>query len=164
MVAGQAEVEDLYAAIASEENVAGFDVAMDDSFGVSGGEPFGYRCADFRRLAPGQPAAAEAIAQRLASQEFSDNIADALMFADIVKYEDVGVRQRGYRFSFLLKADQGIAVAGEVRTLMATSRSRRESFARYTSPIPPAPIGARISYGPSLAPAVSGIDARQFLC
>ncbi len=30
-------------------------------------------------------------------------------------------------------------------TLIATSRSRRVSCARYTSPIPPAPIGARIS-------------------
>ena len=31
------------------------------------------------------------------------------------------------------------------RTLIATSRPSRGSFARYTSPIPPAPIGARIS-------------------
>jgi len=36
--------------------------------------------------------------------------------------------------------------------LMATSRSRRVSRARYTSPIPPAPMGAMISYGPSLVP------------
>ncbi len=31
------------------------------------------------------------------------------------------------------------------RTLIATSRPRRVSRARYTSPIPPAPMGARIS-------------------
>ncbi len=31
------------------------------------------------------------------------------------------------------------------RTFTATSRPRRVSFARYTSPIPPAPIGERIS-------------------
>jgi len=30
-------------------------------------------------------------------------------------------------------------------TLIATSRFNRSSRARYTSPIPPAPIGARIS-------------------
>ena len=30
-------------------------------------------------------------------------------------------------------------------TLIATSRARRVSRARYTSPIPPAPSGARIS-------------------
>ena len=34
-------------------------------------------------------------------------------------------------------------------TLIATSRPSRGSRARYTSPIPPAPSGARISYGPS---------------
>ena len=31
------------------------------------------------------------------------------------------------------------------RTLIATSRPSRGSFARYTSPIPPAPSGERIS-------------------
>jgi hypothetical protein len=40
---------------------------------------------------------------------------------------------------------------------MATVRSSRVSRARYTSPIPPAPIGSWISYGPSLVPAVSPI-------
>ena len=38
------------------------------------------------------------------------------------------------------------------RTLMATSRPSRVSRARYTSPIPPAPMGPEISYGPSRAP------------
>src|SRR3954468_20038198 len=47
----------------------------------------------------------------------------------------------------------------EERTLIATVRSSRVSRARYTSPIPPAPSGATISYGPSFVPDVSGIDA-----
>src|SRR5262249_5252076 len=38
------------------------------------------------------------------------------------------------------------------RTLIATSRLKRSSRARYTSPIPPAPSGERISYGPSRLP------------
>src|SRR6202790_1315592 len=41
------------------------------------------------------------------------------------------------------------------RTLIATSRLRFLSRARYTSPIPPAPTGARISYEPSTAPVSS---------
>src|SRR5262245_38471816 len=40
------------------------------------------------------------------------------------------------------------------RTLMATSRFRRASRARYTSPIPPAPISAVISYAPRRVPGV----------
>src|SRR5438046_7608615 len=43
------------------------------------------------------------------------------------------------------------------RTLMATSRASRGSRARYTSPIPPAPSGARIWYGPSSVPFASGM-------
>jgi hypothetical protein len=46
--------------------------------------------------------------------------------------------------------------------LMATMRSRRVSRAFQTSPMPPAPIGARISYGPSLSPAESGILLVKF--
>src|SRR5713101_6078996 len=37
----------------------------------------------------------------------------------------------------------------------ATSRRKRESRARYTSPIPPAPRRAKISYGPSFVPEIS---------
>ena len=40
------------------------------------------------------------------------------------------------------------------RTLIATSRLSFVSRARYTSPIPPAPSGARISYGPRCTPGV----------
>jgi hypothetical protein len=44
------------------------------------------------------------------------------------------------------------------KTLRATSRARRVSLARYTSPIPPAPIRLTMSYGPRRAPAVRGMD------
>src|SRR5215510_11211521 len=38
------------------------------------------------------------------------------------------------------------------RIFRATSRLSRVSRPRYTSPVPPAPGGARISYGPSFVP------------
>src|SRR5271154_95568 len=47
-------------------------------------------------------------------------------------------------------------------TLMATSRFNRVSRARYTSPMPPAPSGDWISYGPSLVPTVRVICARNY--
>src|SRR5215472_3243223 len=47
------------------------------------------------------------------------------------------------------------------RILTATLRSSRVSRARYTSPIPPAPSGATISYGPSFVPEESPI-ARDY--
>src|SRR4029077_19896643 len=48
------------------------------------------------------------------------------------------------------------------RNLIATVRSRRVSRARYTSPIPPAPSGETISYGPSLLPRARAIIARDY--
>jgi hypothetical protein len=54
------------------------------------------------------------------------------------------LRQRGSLFAGL--EHQG-------RILTATARSRRVSRARYTSPIPPAPIAERISKGPRRLPA-----------
>src|SRR4029077_11909367 len=52
----------------------------------------------------------------------------------------------------------GDAMTPSGRTLMATTRSRRVSCARYTSPMPPAPIGLTISYGPRREPGVIGND------
>src|SRR5881396_609285 len=49
--------------------------------------------------------------------------------------------------------------AGKI--LMATLRSSRVSRARYTSPIPPAPMGATISYGPSRLPEARFTGAGQ---
>src|SRR5262250_2907907 len=46
------------------------------------------------------------------------------------------------------------------RILMATLRSNRVSLARYTSPIPPAPRAATISYGPNFAPFFNATTAR----
>jgi hypothetical protein len=46
--------------------------------------------------------------------------------------------------------------------LTATSRPSRESRARYTSPIPPAPREERISYGSSFVPGVSVIRERHY--
>ncbi len=45
---------------------------------------------------------------------------------------------------------------------MATSRPSFESRARYTSPIPPAPRGDRISYGPRRVPDESAMKLAGF--
>src|SRR5215469_10254190 len=48
------------------------------------------------------------------------------------------------------------------RIFSATSRPRRVSRARYTSPIPPAPSGPTTSYGPSLVPGTSAMIGRDY--
>src|SRR5262245_26737589 len=52
----------------------------------------------------------------------------------------------------------GSAETSPGRTLIATSRESRESLARQTSPIPPAPSGATISYGPRRDPGAGVIS------
>src|SRR5215468_7027326 len=47
------------------------------------------------------------------------------------------------------------------RILIATSRLSRVSRARYTSPIPPAPRGARISYGPRRVPGPRDMGCQE---
>lgn len=51
--------------------------------------------------------------------------------------------------------------AGKI--LIATVRPRRVSRARYTSPIPPAPSGETISYGPRIAPRVRATVVKLYL-
>src|ERR1035438_1404911 len=61
------------------------------------------------------------------------------------------------------RAISGVSRANSCRiTFSATSRPSFESAARYTSPIPPVPSGDRISYGPSLVPAVRAMRARNY--
>src|ERR1051326_29078 len=55
------------------------------------------------------------------------------------------------------KRSHDVPARDSCNTLTATSRPNLVSRARYTSPIPPAPIRPRISYGPSFSPTDRGI-------
>src|SRR6185312_4693419 len=59
----------------------------------------------------------------------------------------------------------GSDVRDSGRTLIATSRSSLVSYARYTSPIPPAPSGERISYCPRIVFGASVMGENElYLC
>jgi hypothetical protein len=78
------------------------------------------------------------------------SITSALL--DAIDGGDVGVVLRGRHPGFALDAHHVLSIVGQRRgesTLMATSRLSLGSRARYTSPMPPAPTGPRISDGPS---------------
>jgi len=64
----------------------------------------------------------------------------------------------GRDFRFTLEPHHAFGVARRLRAeLIATSRPSFLSRERYTSATPPAPIGERISCGPSLEPIDKGI-------
>ena len=89
----------------------------------------------------------QAVGQRLAFQILHDQVVGAVLVSDVVERADVGMIQRRDGPRFAVEALLGLRVFDrwEGRILIATVRSRRVSRARYTSPMPPAPSGDRIS-------------------
>ena len=82
-------------------------------------------------------------AERLAFQKLHDGVGDAVVLPEIVNRQDVGVGERRDRLRLALEraSAPGSAATDSGSTLIATTRSSFSSRARYTSPIPPAPMG-----------------------
>ncbi len=107
---------------------------MDDPLVVRGGEA-GERpaAASAQRFAGGQRPAAQPLAQRLALEQLGDHVRHAVLHADVVDDEQVGVVEGAGGARLLVEAPQRLGVAGLARrgiTLIATSRPSRGSRAR----------------------------------
>ena len=87
---------------------------------------------DVHRLGGRQRAVGERLAQRRALEQLGDEVRLIVVGPDVVDREDVRVVQGRGRAGFLLEAAQPAGIASPERgsTLIATSRSRRESRAR----------------------------------
>jgi hypothetical protein len=128
---GKPEVQDLDYPVPGHEDVAGLEVAVDDPLRVGCCESSCDLCRDLDRLAQGQWPLLQPLAERLPLEQFGDQVRHALVRADIMQGENVGVIQRGDRARLLLSGE-GARVGGEScrRTLIATSRPSRVSRAR----------------------------------
>ena len=141
--AREPEVEHLDPSLRRDHDVRAFEVAMDDAMRARGPAP---RRSGFRRRAaspaggPGRGRCRSAASLDVLHHDVRLPVG----LADVEDRADVRVAQRGQRLRFPLQAlpQARVAAASTGRTLTATSRSRRVSRARYTSPIPPAPIRA----------------------
>ena len=100
-------------AIVSDEHVLGLDVPVDDAPFVGGGETVGDGGADLHDLSRRQRAPADERAQRLAAEELGHGVDDAVLLAEIMDGEDVGVRERGDRAGLALEAGARRFVRGE---------------------------------------------------
>ena len=103
------------------------------------------RCAASRRAAA-RPRR-EALGERLALEQLHHQVVGVALAADVVERADVRVVERRDRAGLALEARAHLGRAARCggSTLIATSRPSRVSRARYTSPMPPAPSGERIS-------------------
>ena len=112
-LAGQAEVEDLDAAVAGQEDVLGLQVAVDDAFLVRGGQAEGDLAGDLDGACGRKRAVVEPLAQRLALEQLGDGVSEAVDGAEVVDGQDVGVGERGDRLRLALEAGERRRVLGD---------------------------------------------------
>ena len=99
---------------ASDEDIGGLDVAMDDAFGVSGVERVGNVDADFEEAIDFERRAGDDVLERRAFHEFHDDEGAAVVFLNVVDRADVGMVQRGGGAGFALKAFECLRIVGDV--------------------------------------------------
>ena len=110
---GETEVEDLYAAFAGDEDVVGLQVAMGDVFAVGGRQAMRGLDGVIDGFAMRKGAARQNCAQGLAFEQFGHHERRAVVLADVVNAENIGMIERGDGTRFLLEAPQAIGIGGE---------------------------------------------------
>ena len=108
---GQAEVEDLQAAVFRDEDVLGLQVPVNDALLVGGGEAPGGLERELRRPARGKGAGREAAAERLAFEQLRNDVGRSLVRPDVEDRRDVRMVQKAGGFGLLLETPQAIGVA-----------------------------------------------------
>jgi hypothetical protein len=109
-MARQAEVQDLHAAIAGDEEVLRLEIAVDDPLLVRRGQAAGDLDCVVQGLAHGQRSPLQPLPQGLALDQLRDEKGRPLVVAKVVDREDVRVVQAARGAGLLLEAPQAIRV------------------------------------------------------
>ena len=155
---GEPEVEDFHRAVGTHLDVRRLQIAVNDSDSVGRletGRDLGGGAERFveRQRPSGQP-----LVEPFSLDQLEDQVESALRFLDAVEGREVRVVQRAQETGLALEPRPPFLVARERigkgldRHLAPEPRVPRPVHL----PIPPAPIGATISYGPKRVPAVRG--------
>jgi hypothetical protein len=88
---GEAEVEDFGMAALGDENVCGFDVAMNDAFGVGSIEGVGNLNGEIEQVFQIDARAGDHVLESLAIEEFHGDEGLAAVFANVVNGADAGM-------------------------------------------------------------------------
>jgi hypothetical protein len=111
----QAEVEDLDAPVAGDEEVLGLQVAVHDALLVRGGQPLGDLPSVLDRLLRGQRSGGHELPQRLPLEELGDRVVAAPGLAELEDGQDVRVGERGHRLRLPLEPGERIGLGEKPR-------------------------------------------------
>jgi len=111
--AGETEVENLHASVAKQKDVVRLEIAVDEPLVVRRGESAG----DLHRAVGGsanrQRPLCEAIAERLAVEQFHHGVGAGFVRPDVEDREDVRMRQRRDGLALALEPREAVPVAGK---------------------------------------------------
>ena len=139
----EAEVQNFQLSRRRQHQVRRFQIAMDDVGGMCGVQRVGHLRDDAGDLGHRQLTAGEASRESFSLVVRHRDERPAVVIADLVDRGDVRMIERTGRARLPQQAGRGVADADAVsggRNLSATWRLRWVSSARYTVPIPPAPM------------------------
>ena len=108
---GEAEIEDLHVVARPDEDVLGFDIAVDDACRVRGVQRGGDLGAEVEGGVQAQRTGGEPIFQRRALEILHDDERPLVLLADVVDRADVGVVQRRRRLRFAREPAQRLGIA-----------------------------------------------------
>ena len=97
-----------------DEDVGGFDVAVDDAGAMGGVERVGDFDADFEKAFEFERAAGDDVLESGAVEKFHGDEGAAVVFADVVDRADVGMVQGGGGAGFALEAIERLWIVREI--------------------------------------------------
>ena len=112
--AGQAEVEDLDAAVVRQHDVARLEIAMRDLFLMRRRERIGQRYRDLQEFLNQHPAGHHEVAQRASIHQLHGQEANAVGFLGRMDRDDVRVVESGDGASFAIEAFETSGFVDEV--------------------------------------------------
>ncbi len=107
---GQPEIKNFGMAARGDKNICGFDVAMNDAFGVCGIEGVGDFDGEGDESLGVERAAGDFVFESCAFQALHGDEGAALMFADVVDGANVGMIQGRSRLRFAAETTESLRV------------------------------------------------------
>jgi hypothetical protein len=108
---GQPEIQNLHVAVARDHDVVRLQIAMHQTGRVRRRQPVGHLRGDIDRLRRGHRAGLDHAPQSVAADQFGSDPVCAVIAADVVNGDDVGVIERAGRAGFALETGDAVRVA-----------------------------------------------------